>query len=87
MAAAYNLINQYSEEIAKKRAEWIDSVLISNLPSWKVTILRKFPFRIVAFFLNVHVEIEEKQLIANFGTQTYLYLNGRCIGMHKFKIN
>lgn len=71
---------------ALKRASWVDNVVMQAIPTWKLFILRRYPDKFVQKLLMVNIEIVHKQLIANFGTQISIYLNGNLIGSRKFKI-
>lgn len=69
-------------DIALERAEWIDSTIRSHLPSWKVYVLECFPG--LKPFLFIDIEILSETLIANFGVQITIKLNGKVIGQRKY---
>ena len=79
-----HILNKKTEEIARIRAEWIDSEFKKAVPAWKMFFLERFPSEWLARLLLVNAEVINEELIADFGTQVYLKLNGKVIAKRKF---
>ena len=84
--ATTNILEDYSDKIGLERAKWIDEVVLKNIPEWKVKIITKTKSKLIARLLNVNVEIQHMTLIADFGTETIVILNGKIIGRRKFNL-
>lgn len=82
--ATTNILNQKAEEMAAKRAAFIEDVIKSNVPKWKLDLLKKYNRPWLRWLIRARVEIVSETLIANFGIQTLVKLNGKVIGQIKF---
>lgn len=82
---ASNILEKYAGAAMKERARWIDSTIEKALPEWKLKIMRKYPYPILARLLLINIEIENVKLIANFGTRVEIKLNGKLIGKRNFE--
>lgn len=80
-----NLLEKKAGASMRERARWIDSIIEKALPEWKLKIMRKYPYPILAKLLLINIEIKNVQLIANFGTRVEIKLNGKLIGKRNFK--
>ena len=79
-----NILHKKAEEIARERAEWIDSTVASWIPAWRMKILKMFPSKLLFKILVGELEIINETLIANFGTRVWIKLNGKVIGSRKY---
>ena len=80
------ILNQKASEIARERAEWIDSTIAEALPVWKRKVLEWIPNRFIARILLINIEIINETLIGNFGTKVRIILNGKVIGERNYKV-
>lgn len=77
-------IAELAGELSYKRAGWIDSTLRGSVPLWKITVLERFPNKLLARLLNVNVEIIYKHIVDKFGITVILKLNGEVVGSRYF---
>lgn len=79
------ILSEMAEGAAQKQAEWMDTVVFSNISGWKGDLLLRFPNRYLARILGIKVEVEHRRLdVGNFGNEITVTLNGRVIGKKKF---
>lgn len=81
-----NIIEKTTWEMAHARSVWMDQVVKNAIPAWKWNLLQKFPSAWLAWLLGCVVEVYHEDLIADFGVQTRILLNGKLIGKMKFKV-
>lgn len=84
--ATTNILYNYSEKIGTERARWIDDQILKVIPEWKRKIILKTKSKLLARLLNVKVEIEHWDLIADFGTETVIKLNNKVIARRKWLV-
>lgn len=75
-----------AESRARYRAEWIDSVIVGNLPKWKLRLVQRFGMCRLTYFILPKIEIIHERLIAEFGVQTTIKIGGHTIASRKFKL-
>lgn len=83
--SASQLLAEKAGAAMRERARWIDSTIEKALPEWKLKIMRKYPYPILARLLLINIEIKNIKLIADFGTRVEIKLNGKLIGKRNFK--
>lgn len=78
------ILQEIAEHKATERAQWLDSVIHKAIPQWKINLLLKWNHRLLRKLLNADLEIIAQELIADFGIQYYIKLNGKVIAERKF---
>lgn len=81
-----NPIQEATERIAIERAKFIDDTINRNVPSWKLNLLKKFNYTWLKKVIRADIEIITQALIADFGNETIILLNGKVIGRYKYSI-
>ena len=81
-----NIVDNYVEKMANDIAKWTDDTIKENVPEWKLNFLMKLNHPLLRKFLRVDIEIISEDLIAEFGIQKIIKLNGKVIGRMKYKI-
>ena len=70
-----NILNKYTERLAKKRAKAIDKFIAGYIPKWQIKIMFKFPFTVKWFGW----ELEERPM-----TTQGMYYMGKRIDLMRF---
>lgn len=78
-----NYLTDTTFKLADTVAQWQDSVIKAHVPQWKLRLLLRFNKPWLRRLIRANVEIERYDLIADFGTQYVIRLNGRVIGERK----
>lgn len=86
MISTRDIVAETVEKIALERAAWIDSLIASSVPSWKLSLLKKFNHPLLRKIIGADIEIITENLIADFGNQTIIKLNGKVIGKMKYNL-
>lgn len=81
-----DVLQKTTEQIAEEQARFIDQTIAEHVPQWKLSLLRKFQYPLLARILFVNVEVEHSTLVANFGKEVRVKLNGKVIGSRKYSL-
>ena len=82
-----HFLGDKAEKIGKAKAVWIDKTIAAWIPAWRIKLLKRYPSKLLSKILIGEIEIVEEQLIADFGTRTWIKLNGLVIGSMNWNID
>lgn len=80
------ILRKTTWEMAHERSVWMDDVVRRAIPAWKWKLLNRFPSKWLAMILGCVIDVYHEELIAGFGTETRILLNGKVIAKMKFKV-
>lgn len=80
------ILEKTTEEIAMERARWLDAVIRSNIPEWKIRVLLKWNNLLLRKLLRADIKTINETLIADFGTRVVVLLNGKQIAERKYNL-
>lgn len=79
-------MNEIVEKIAQEKAAWIDNTIKNAVPKWKLDLLQKINHPLLRKIIRADIEIINETLIADFGMQTIIKLNGKVVSQRKYKL-
>lgn len=84
-----NILYKQAEKLAKERGNWIDSVVVKNIPKWKLRFLLKAKTKLIRDVIlevvGIDLDIITEDLSFGLENKVTIKLNGKVIGERIFK--